>query len=1017
MANKIKSISVKIGGDTIDLNRALKDVNKNSAYLNSELNQINRQLKFDPSSAVLLSQKQDVLRDSISAAKDKLKELETVQDDIERQYKNGEIDNGKYRAYQREVEQTKSKLNSYEGQLKATQTTQENFNKKIAESREKLDSVKHSLNSGIKTAGKWAAATGAAAVTGIIKVAEEASEKLDTVDKMSQKIGVSRQTYQELDFVFSQLGTNVDGLKNGLKTLRSVMDTTAQGTSKNKTALEELGISAIDVSGNLRDSEDVMWEAFKTLQGMENQTKKARLATKLFGKAGLELMPMLNGSAGSVENLRKKAHKLGLVLDNETIDKGVEFKDTLDQTKRALSAVGTELGAAFMPALVRVMRKVQDKMPEIRKMVEGFGKKVENDIEWFIDNGDTVIKLVKAAGIEIAGIYTAIKANRAVKSISETISAFRALTSATAAQKAATVAATAATEAETVAQTGLNVAMSANGIAAVVSGLIFLGSTLWAVIKTTDNYAKSTEGLTDSERKLIDKTHEEHERLKELQETRKKSISTIDNEYDHYDKLWNELKAIVDENGKVKRGYKSRAKFITGELSDAFQVEFDWNKDIIQNYKDIQSELEGVMRKKKLAAQQDSFEEEYNDAISNQSEYRDRYLKDRNTYRALRKEFQSYNDEIKQLRKESSDIAAKYHGGRVTGHDMDIIKSNTTAINTATSNKNAIKDDLINARKAFKEAEQDYVNSLSTIKNYESLSEAILSDNEKAIELYLVQIENGFISSKNGTERTLKQQVSTVSANYREMEKALREGTPGVTQEMVDALGKLLKKCEDALKHYYDAGRNLSEELLAGFVDGLDFSSSLNTKGARIEKFAKRGATNNDYGSKLGKKLGDDFAKGYANGLGYNNATKEKIKLHAANLPNYTKTVVEKTQDSHSPSRVAMKYGGYWPEGYVIGFAEKAKAVREKLRAAAESMQPPAEAAAVTPSFSGNLKTLSSGGKFAQSLYKTYNNTPVINVNFGDVSVRDDSDIDVLADKVSVKIVDQIILKGVANGD
>ena len=1017
MANKIKGITVKIGGDTIDLNRALKDVNKNSASLNSELNQINRQLKFDPSSAVLLSQKQDVLRDSISAAKDKLKELEAVQDDIERQYKNGEIDNGKYRAYQREVEQTKSKLNSYEGQLKTTQTTQENFNKKIAESREKLDSVKHSLSSGIKTAGKWAAATGAAAVTGIIKVAEEASEKLDTVDKMSQKIGVSRQTYQELDFVFSQFGTNVDGLKNGLKTLRSVMDTTAQGTSKNKTALEELGISAIDVSGNLRDSEDVMWEAFRTLQGMENQTKKARLATKLFGKAGLELMPMLNGSAGSVENLRKKAHKLGLVLDNETIDKGVEFKDTLDQTKRALSAVGTELGAAFMPALVRVMRKIQDKMPEIRKMVEGFGKKVENDIEWFIDNGDTVIKLVKAAGIEIAGIYAAIKANKAVKSISETIGAFRALTSATAAQKVATVAATAATEAETVAQTGLNVAMSANVIGAVVSGLIVLGSTLWAVIETTNNCAKSTEGLTDSERKLIDKTHEEHERLKELQETRKKSISTIDNEYDHYDKLWNELKAIVDENGKVKRGYKSRAKFITGELSDAFQVEFDWNKNIIQNYKDIQSELEGVMRKKKLAAQQDSFEEEYNDAISNQSEYRDRYLKDRNTYRALRKEYQSYNDEIKQLRKESSDIAAKYNGGRVTGHDMDIIKSNTTAINTAISNKNAIKDDLINARKAFKEAEQDYVNSLSTIKNYESLSEAILSDNEQAIELYLVQIENGFISSKNGTERTLKQQVSTVSANYREMKKALREGVPGVTQEMVDALGNLLKKCEDALKHYYDAGRNLSEELLAGFVDGLDFSSSLSTKGARIEKFAKRGATNNDYGSKLGKKLGDDFAKGYANGLGYNNATKEKIKLHAANLPNYTKTVVEKTQDSHSPSRVAMKYGGYWPEGYVIGFAEKAKAVREKLRAAAESMQSPVEAAAVTPSFSGNLKTLSSGGRFAQSSYKTYNNTPVINVSFGDVSVRDDSDIDALADRVSVKIVDSIILKGVANGD
>ena len=139
--------------------------------------------------------------------------------------------------------------------------------------------------------------------------------------------------------------------------------------------------------------------------------------------------------------------------------------------------------------------------------------------------------------------------------------------------------------------------------------------------------------------------------------------------------------------------------------------------------------------------------------------------------------------------------------------------------------------------------------------------------------------------------------------------------------------------------------------------------------------------------------------------------------MKARDIPAKTEKYVAERQDSHSPSRVAMKYGGYWPEGYVIGFVEKAKAVREKLRAAAESMQSPVEAAAVTPSFSGNLKTLSSGGRFAQSSYKTYNNTPVINVNFGDVSVRDDSDIDVLADKVSVKIVDQIILKGVANGD
>lgn len=967
MANKIKGITVKIGGDTIDLNRALKDVNKNSASLNSELNQINRQLKFDPSSAVLLSQKQDVLRDSISAAKDKLKELEAVQDDIERQYKNGDIDDGKYRAFQREVEQTKSKLNSYEGQLKTAQTAQTDFSKKIEQSKEKLDSVKRSLSSGIKTAGKWAAATGAAAVTGIIKVAEEASEKLDTVDKMSQKIGVSRQTYQELDFVFSQFGTNVDGLKNGLKTLRSVMDTTAQGTSKNKTALEELGISAIDVSGNLRDSEDVMWETFKTLQGMENQTKKARLATKLFGKAGLELMPMLNGSAGSVENLRKKAHKLGLVLDNETIDKGVEFKDTLDQTKRALSAVGTELGAAFMPAMVRVMRKVQDKMPEIRKMVEGFGKKVENDIEWFIDNGDTVIKLVKAAGIEIAGIYTAIKANRAVKSISETISAFRTLTSATAAQKAATVAATAATEAETVAQTGLNVAMSANVIGAVVSGLIVLGSTLWAICSTTEDAEADTVSLTKAQQELVDTIHADTEEMKSLGAERKKTISSIDSEYDHYRDLSGELDKIVDKNGKVKRKDKERAEFIMNELSEALGIEFKWNGKIIQNYKDITNGIDEVIRKKELLAQQEAYEGDYKEAIKKDRDLHNRYIEAETQYTPLYGRLGN----IYRLRESAIKKRNKYDQG--TQGYLDA----TSEINALDAKIKKLQPRLDTLREAYTEAESNYLDNLSLINNYKKFSAAILSDNEEQISDSLLKLQYSFVTAKEGTKSALQDQVEILKKELSRAKKAVKDGVVGVSDETVKGIEKLLDQA--------------------------------------IKEYDKKGG----YANAAGKKLARQFVDGYISGLDLStdSAREEQLALKARDIPAKTEKYVAERQDSHSPSRVAMKYGGYWPEGYVIGFAEKAKAVREKLRAAAESMQSPVEAAAVTPSFSGNLKTLSSGGRFVQSSYKTYNNTPVINVNFGDVSVRDDSDIDALADMVSVKIVDSIILKGVANGD
>ena len=71
MANNIKGITVELGGDTTKLSAALKDVNKTSGDLSKELRQINTQLKFDPGNVDLLRQKQDVLKQSTEALREK----------------------------------------------------------------------------------------------------------------------------------------------------------------------------------------------------------------------------------------------------------------------------------------------------------------------------------------------------------------------------------------------------------------------------------------------------------------------------------------------------------------------------------------------------------------------------------------------------------------------------------------------------------------------------------------------------------------------------------------------------------------------------------------------------------------------------------------------------------------------------------------------------------------------------------------------------------------------------------
>lgn len=246
------------------------------------------------------------------------------------------------------------------------------FNQNMDTASGKSESFASKLGKGAKTvATVGTAIVGASvgAVAGLTNFAKSSASTADNVDKMSQKIGVSRTAYQELDFICSQTGTSVDGLQAGMKTLTTVMDTTAKGTSKEKTALEELGISATDSEGNLRSSEDVMWETLEALQGMENQTEKSRLAVKLFGKSGTELMPLLNGASGSIEEMKDQAHDLGLVLSDEVIDNGVELTDSLDQTERAFKAIGTNLGASLMPIVTKASDYIQKFLPQIQTFI------------------------------------------------------------------------------------------------------------------------------------------------------------------------------------------------------------------------------------------------------------------------------------------------------------------------------------------------------------------------------------------------------------------------------------------------------------------------------------------------------------------------------------------------------------------------------------------------------------------------------------------------------------------------
>lgn len=247
-------------------------------------------------------------------------------------------------------------------------------NKSISKSDNLAQKLGKTLGKGIKTAAKFGAALGAGAVaagSAIYGLASKASEATDRIDKLSQKLGLSRQGFQEWEFVLSQSGVSIDSLQIGMKTLSQRMDDAAEGTGKGAEAFNKLGISVKDSTGNLKSQEQIFNESITALQGMEDGVEKAALAQDLFSRSGQDLLPLLNGSAENTEKLKQKAEELGLVLSDEAIDAGVNFTDTIDQLKRSFGAVFTQVGIKFIPIMMKLSEWIMDHMPQIQAVVQG----------------------------------------------------------------------------------------------------------------------------------------------------------------------------------------------------------------------------------------------------------------------------------------------------------------------------------------------------------------------------------------------------------------------------------------------------------------------------------------------------------------------------------------------------------------------------------------------------------------------------------------------------------------------
>lgn len=217
------------------------------------------------------------------------------------------------------------------------------------------------LGKGLKATGAalTAVATGAiAAGTGIYNLASSVASAGDNIDKMSQKIGISAQAYQEWGYVFERSGANVDSLQAGMKTLSSVITDAANGSEGAAAKLEAVGLSVEDLSN--MSQEQQLSTVIGALQEMGEGAERTSAATDLLGKSATDMGAVLNMTAEETQGLIDEAHEYGMVMSDDAVSSSAAFEDSLTKLNGTMSGFKTSMVSGLLPGITQIIDGLSD---------------------------------------------------------------------------------------------------------------------------------------------------------------------------------------------------------------------------------------------------------------------------------------------------------------------------------------------------------------------------------------------------------------------------------------------------------------------------------------------------------------------------------------------------------------------------------------------------------------------------------------------------------------------------------
>lgn len=507
---------------------------------------------------------------------------------------------------------------------------------------------------------------------------------------------------------------------------------------------------------------DATTAIMKFVEGLSKSGERGKSAIKVLDDMGItetrlrdSLLRSANASSifSKAIDVGTKAWNENTALANEANKKYQTLESRMKMTTNKINNMATNLGNKLTPSMNKVLDKVDGLIDNINGLSE---EETEN--------------IIKTAAF-VAAIGPAIKIlgtlGNTVGSATKGIGTF--------AQAIGVVANKSSSTNESVNKLANVMQNLTNPIGLTVAGIVALTASLVAVEKSIMKNAEAAKQLKNG-------VEENIEARKQLKEQQEQQISSNLAEINNTKSLYDELKTITDENGNIKKGYEDRANFIVSRLNSALGTEIKINGNVIQSYKNIQSEIDKTILKKKAEIYMQTQEENYSTALKNRA----------NTYKELA-ELQNKLTDAQKRYSEAQENINKSGGIKkvLAVEDMRAAKTEIQNLNTAIDEQKGLISGYSDDVKLYEENM-----NLMAQGTVESFNKVIDNSNKKMTE------------QKVNLEGTLSEQINTLSESIEKQKQLLLIARQNQDKTNMDAYNEQIKADE---KQMVELGKQLAK--------------------------------------------------------------------------------------------------------------------------------------------------------------------------------------------------------------